>query len=57
MRMSMKRATARITLARGRRRSIHSDRARDDDLYVFLQVSRQSRRAIRWYVDRLLGPV
>lgn len=55
MRMSMKRATARIRVARGRKRSIHPDRARDEDLNFFLKVSRESARMAGRYIDRLLG--
>lgn len=57
MQVKMKRATSKVTSARGRRRSIAPDRARDEDLHVFLKVSRLSQKAIRWYIDRLLGPV
>jgi hypothetical protein len=55
MRMSIRRETAQVTLARGRKRSIRPDGARDEDLHVFLHVSRASRRAIGQEIDQLLG--
>lgn len=52
----IKRARLRPRRALGRVRSIPRDRARDEDLHVFLQVSRLSRRAIANYIDGLIGP-
>jgi hypothetical protein len=56
MRMNMKRATARITLARGRKRSIHPDRARDEDLHIFLYLQRESLRVTARDLDQLIRP-
>jgi hypothetical protein len=56
MRMNMKRPTARISLARGRKRSIPPDRARDEDLHVFLKVSRASWKSIGKEIDELIRP-
>lgn len=56
MRMSMKRATARIRVARGRKRSIPPDRARDEDLHIFLKVSRASWKSIGKEIDALIRP-
>ncbi len=50
------RSRVRISRSRGRLRSIVPDRARDDDLGVFLSMSKLSRRAIAAYLDNLLGP-
>ena len=49
------RARLRPSRALGRWRSIPSDRARDEDLHFFLQMSKFSRRTIANYVDGLLG--
>ena len=56
MAMHLKRVRLRPSLTRGRWRSIPRDRARDEDLDFFLKMSKLSRRAIRNYVDHLLGP-
>lgn len=51
----MKRARLRPSRTRGRWRNIPQDRARDEDLHVFLQVSRLSREAIRGYINGVIG--
>lgn len=56
MRMNLKRPAARITVARGQKRSIPPDRARDEDLHIFLKVSRASWKSIGKEIDELIRP-
>lgn len=51
-----RRGPVRVLWTRGCMRPVPPDRARDEDLHVFLKVSKRSRKSIRWYIDRLLGP-
>ena len=55
MPMHMQRTRLRPSRALGRWRSIHPERAKDEDLDFFLWISKRSRRAISNYIDNLLG--
>lgn len=52
----LKRARLRPCRTLGRIRSIPRERARDEDLHFFLQMSKLSREATRAYMDGLIGP-
>jgi hypothetical protein len=51
----VKRILAQVSCARGCKRSIRPNRARDEDLHIFLKVSQASRRALAQEIDRLIG--
>jgi hypothetical protein len=53
----LKRAPARPAVKRGCRRSIRPERARDQDLHIFLQLSRHSRRVTSRDLAELIRPV
>lgn len=50
------RATVPISRELGRMRTIHPNRARDEDLDVFLGMTRYSFAAVRQYIGRRMGP-
>jgi|GEM_PF-6699990 len=56
MRMHTKRARVPVDRRRGCMRSIHPDRARDEDLQFFLWISRRSLRALSQEIDELIRP-
>lgn len=56
MPMHMQRTRLRPSRALGRRRSIHPERAKDEDLDFFLWMSRRSRRTLAWEMDQLIKP-
>lgn len=51
----LQRTRLRPSRGLGQWRSIHPDRAKDEDLHFFLWISKRSRRAISNYMDKLLG--
>lgn len=52
----LQRTRLRPTRSLGRWRSIHPDRARDEDLDFFLWISKRSRRSLAWEMDQLIRP-
>lgn len=56
MHTRMRRAVAPVTRARGCKRSIRPERARDEDLRIFLKLSKASRRALSEEIDQLIRP-
>jgi hypothetical protein len=56
MQTHIKRARLRPSRTLGRIRSIPRERARDEDLHFFLQISKLSHEATRAYIDGLIGP-
>jgi hypothetical protein len=53
----LKRPPARITARRGCIRTIRPNRARDEDLHIFLWLSEQSLRVTARDLDQLIRPV
>lgn len=55
MRTHVKRARIPVDRRWGCMRSIHPDRARDEDLRFLLRMSRASLRVAGAYIDKMLG--